>query len=389
MSKNLRFFSVISILAVVFLACNLPTAGVPTPAPTLDPNALYTAAAQTVEAHLTQSAPGDTPIPSPTEPPSATPLGTNTPLPTNTPVPSPTPICDKVEFVSETIPDGTNFAPGAAFTKIWRLKNAGVCKWTTAYALVFDSGNAMGASSPVYLTGDVLPGQTVEIQVPMTAPATAGTYTGYWKMRNAAGVLFAKVWVKIDVIAPATFTPTTPGPVVTYKFIDQAPSAQWLSGGDSSAECPGTAKVLTFGGPNNDPCGFAMYIEGSKVEGGTVPPGKILEMHPKWVDNGVISGLFPVYTVQSGDRFRAQLGFLLKADGTCGVGNVVFQLNYKVGSTLNPLGSWSESCDGTLRSVDVDLSGIVGQTVQFAFAVLANGSAAQDWAVWIAPRVER
>ncbi|MDP2976091.1 MAG: NBR1-Ig-like domain-containing protein, partial [Anaerolineales bacterium] len=137
-----------------------------------------------MEAQLTQAAPGDTPIPSPTEPPSATPLGTNTPLPTNTPVPSPTPICDKSAFVSETIEDGTDFAPGAAFTKIWRLKNAGVCKWTTAYALVFDSGNAMGASSPVHLTGDVLPGQTVEILVPMTAPATAGTYTGYWKMRN-------------------------------------------------------------------------------------------------------------------------------------------------------------------------------------------------------------
>ncbi len=386
MSKNLRFFSVISVLAVVFLACNLPTANTPTPAP----NAVFTQAAQTVEAHLTQAAPGDTPIPSSTEPPSATPLGTNTPLPTNTPVPSPTPICDKSAFVSETIEDGTDFAPGAAFTKIWRLKNVGVCKWTTAYALVFDSGNALGASSPVYLTGDVLPGQTVEIAVPMTAPATAGTHTGYWKMRNAAGVLFATVWVKIDVIAPtATFTPTTPSPVVTYKFIDQAPSAEWMSGGASSVECPGTAKVLTFGGPDTDPCGFAMYREGFKVEGGTVPPGKILEMHPKWVNDGVISGLFPVYTVQSGDRFRAQLGFLLKADGTCGVGNVVFQLNYKVSGSLHPLGSWSESCDGTLRSVDVGLSGIVGQTVQFAFALLADGSAAQDWAVWIAPRVER
>ncbi|MFH1909277.1 MAG: NBR1-Ig-like domain-containing protein [Chloroflexota bacterium] len=287
------------------------------------------------------------------------------------------------------MPDGTDFAPGAAFTKIWRLKNVGVCKWTTAYALVFDSGNAMGASSPVYMTGEVLPGQTVEIPVPMTAPATAGTYTGYWKMRSAANVLFATVWVKIDVIAPTpTVTPIT-GPVVTYNFIGQAPSAEWTADGASSAECPGISKVLTFGGPDTDPCGFAMYREGFKVEGGIVPPGKILEMHPKWVDDGAIRGRFPDYTVQSGDRFRAQFGFRLKADGTCGVGNVQFNLNYKVGGTVNNLGFWNESCDGTLRSVDVDLSGIVGQTVRFGFVVYALDSAAQDWAVWIAPRVER
>jgi hypothetical protein len=52
------------------------------------------------------------------------------------------------------------------------------------------------------------------------------------------------------------------------------------------------------------------------------------------------------------------------------------------------LGEWTETCDGTMRDVDVDLSSIVGKNVQFALAVLANGPADQDWAVWVSPRVE-
>ncbi|PIU90073.1 MAG: hypothetical protein COS63_04110, partial [Anaerolineae bacterium CG06_land_8_20_14_3_00_57_67] len=50
--------------------------------------------------------------------------------------------CDWAQFVADiTVPDGASFAPGAAFTKTWRLKNIGTCTWTTSYALVFVSGS--------------------------------------------------------------------------------------------------------------------------------------------------------------------------------------------------------------------------------------------------------
>jgi len=53
--------------------------------------------------------------------------------------------CDRAQFISDvTVPDGTTFAPGAAFNKTWRLKNVGTCTWTTSYSLVFDSGEKMG-----------------------------------------------------------------------------------------------------------------------------------------------------------------------------------------------------------------------------------------------------
>jgi len=53
--------------------------------------------------------------------------------------------CDHVQFVSDvTVPDGSSFTPGAAFTKTWQLKNIGTCTWTTSYSLVYAGGDQMG-----------------------------------------------------------------------------------------------------------------------------------------------------------------------------------------------------------------------------------------------------
>ena len=132
-----------------------------------------------------------------------------------------------------------------------------------------------------------------------------------------------------------------------------------------------------------------MYRSNQKLEDGTAP-NKILETHPQFVDDGVITGFYPAYTVVSGEHFKAKIGFLAQSDGTCGAGNAKFQLNYKESgsSETKNLGEWTDSCDGTLKDVDVNLSSIAGKTVQFALAVLANGSAGQDWAVWVGPQVK-
>ncbi len=49
------------------------------------------------------------------------------------------------------------------------------------------------------LVGNVNPGQTVDISVALTAPATSGTHTGNWGLRNAAGVIFSHFYVQISV----------------------------------------------------------------------------------------------------------------------------------------------------------------------------------------------
>lgn len=193
-------FAGVLLTAVFFLsACNLPSGTQPAE----DINALSTAAAQTVQAQLTLAAPLPTTtnaIPSPTY---TVPAPTSQP-PTSVP---PTAIratatsnCNRVSKVEDvSIPDGTILNPNQAFTKTWRLTNGGTCSWTPAYALTFSSGNSMSGPATRALTGNVDPGQSVDLSVDLTAPAEAGEYTGYYKLRDASGVLFSNFWVQIKV----------------------------------------------------------------------------------------------------------------------------------------------------------------------------------------------
>lgn len=140
---------------------------------------------QTVFA-MTQNAPTQTP-----PPPTLTAVpATNTPVPTSTQIP-PVTYCDWVAFVKDVnFPDGTVVAPGETFTKVWRLKNRGTCTWTSDYMLVFSSGTQMGGTTAVRLPGTVLPGQTVDVSVTLTAPSGEGPYTSNWMLRNPSGALF-------------------------------------------------------------------------------------------------------------------------------------------------------------------------------------------------------
>ncbi|RPJ18913.1 MAG: hypothetical protein EHM33_31160 [Chloroflexi bacterium] len=130
-------------------------------------------------AAVTQSAPTSVPA-------------TVTPVPpTNTPVPTAVSYCDWVKFIKDvTIPDGTQLSTNEVFTKTWRLQNRGTCTWTPDYMLVYTSGSQMGPSTAVRLNGYVAPGQTVDVSVTLTAPASVGSYTGYWMLRNPSGTLF-------------------------------------------------------------------------------------------------------------------------------------------------------------------------------------------------------
>ncbi len=164
--------------------------------------------------------------------PTSTATGNQPTATTQTQAQAPTPVpptatsipCDKVSFVKDvTIPDDTKLTPGSAFTKTWRLKNAGSCPWTSGYKLVFDRGDAMAGPQEVQLTtGSVAPGQTIDVSVNLTAPAKDGTYQGFWKLRNPSGVLFgwgdksdSAFWVKIKVEAAAQQPPASSKKQVT------------------------------------------------------------------------------------------------------------------------------------------------------------------------------
>jgi hypothetical protein len=371
MFKDARILSTLTLFILVLSACNFPSSAA---TPTDSSNAVFTAAALTVQAQLTKPVPFSTPT-LPLSVATNTPLSVPTlPVATLPPAASATAVCDQAEFVKDiTIPDGSQIAPGAAFTKTWRLRNAGVCPWS-GYTLVFESGDLMGATSPQTI-GTVSPGQEVDLSVNFTAPTTSGSYRSYWRIRNSAGVLIPVlggtqgksffVDIKVAVISSG------------FDLHTRATEANWVSG----------ASTLTFGGPETDANGFVMYRNGQKLEDGS-SSAKTLETHPQWVTDGAITGTYPSYKVVTGEHFKARIGFLLLSDGTCGAGNVKFQLNYREASASNSLGQWADTCDGTLKDIDVDLGSIAGRTVQFVLAVVANGSALQDQAVWISPRVE-
>ncbi len=189
-----RFPLAILALIAAMLACNLPAAQSNQP----DPGAILTAAALTVQAQIpatTAPVEASATLPLPSATASYTPL----PLPTAVPA-TPTSNCDNGHFVTDvTIPDGTNVTAGDTFTKTWRLKNTGTCSWTPSYAVVFVSGDAMSGPAVQALSGNVNPGQTVDVSVSLTAPTGNGSYTGNWGLRNASGVIFARFYVQIDV----------------------------------------------------------------------------------------------------------------------------------------------------------------------------------------------
>ena len=193
------------------------SAGKVAPTQATDP----TQALQTVQALLTATSPAQpaTSIaPSSTSP--TTPKATSTLQATRTPPGSPVPtaICDRAEAgspIDVTIPDDTSLEPGQAFTKIWKLENAGSCTWSKEYAAVFFYGDLMGALETAPIASYVEPGQSIEIAVEMVAPNLPGAYQGNWKLRNADGALFgigpvgdAPFWVRIIVAEPASGGPT-------------------------------------------------------------------------------------------------------------------------------------------------------------------------------------
>jgi len=114
-------------------------------------------------------------------------------------------------------------SPGQAFSKGWRIQNSGTCAWTTAFRLVFVSGNVPGASmggQPTAIQSFVQPGGQYDIFVNLVAPLTPGVYQGVWQMIDDRDQPFGdRIWVGITVPAAPTATPAptqTPSPSIQF-----------------------------------------------------------------------------------------------------------------------------------------------------------------------------
>ena len=313
-------------------------------------------------------APPPTLTPLPPLPPTATPIG----QPPPTVVPSG---CDKAAFVADaTVPDGTVFSPGAAFTKTWRLRNVGSCAWTTSYKLVYYSGELMSAPTSVNLPWNVAFNQTVDISVNMVAPTTAGKYRGFWILANASGQFFGigagasnPVWVEINVAGEA---PVNTG----YDFTANVCSAEWRS----------TVGVLPCPGTDGNANGFVIRVDAPKQEDGTTGTSGLLTV-PQNRFNGYIQGFYPTFTVQPGDKFQATVG--------CAFGvacNLTYRLDYMTPSGyIGTFWTWREQNEGRVYNANLDLGPLAGRSVRFILTILATGTATNDRALWGFPRIVR
>ncbi len=285
-------FTIILLLS----ACNVPFLGGVSEA-----DAVRTSAAQTVEVLRTQAASSSgsaitlPPIFTETQPPPVIPTNiaqpptvtpaytliptkapTFTLAPTSTFVPIP---CDRADFVADaTIPDNTYISPGTTFTKTWTLKNSGSCTWTTGYALVFASGEQMGGQTYTNLPGNVLPGQTINVSVNLTAPSTAGSHQGFWRMQNAGGGAFGwgisgdqAFWVLINSgSTSATGTTSSGGFAVTSATISVSPTSFTTT----TANCQAGVNFIYTGNITVNGAGTVTY-EWRKTDGTVVASDSI------------------------------------------------------------------------------------------------------------------
>jgi hypothetical protein len=258
LKRIIIFFVLLVSLSAILISCKIPATPGPTATAT-DPNAIFTAAAQTGEAIRlgkgenvptllpgafikTSVAPTRTPPPVGTQTtPTVTLTSTNTPLSTIASAPGE----DKAEFVEDvTVPDGYAFQPGASFVKTWRLKNSGTSTWTRTYTIVFIDGSLMGAQAAVPLPNNVPPGETIDISVDLIAPQEEGSQRGDWKLKNTNGQLFGvgieadePFWV--DILVSESGSPgSTPNPGATRGVFENVVFS--VDQADVSGNCPHT-----------------------------------------------------------------------------------------------------------------------------------------------------
>ncbi|MBI9046185.1 MAG: hypothetical protein JEZ06_16955 [Anaerolineaceae bacterium] len=342
---------------------------------------LTQSAFETVEAQLTE-------ISKPTKTPSITKTGQTTPTSQTTGSVSTMPgpqsqaqsaYCDWAAYVADiTISDSTILYPQQEFTKTWRLQNIGTCTWTKDYKIIHSGGEIMGAPVEVQMPMTVKPGDTVDISINMAAPNLQGSHIGYWNLENDSGQLFglgAKAngvfWVKIVTGDPSVVSSTT-----AYSLYGEYCSAYWWSG-TGALPCPGNVDAVN---------GSVNLLSAVTLEGGLVRSLPTIIMSPSDESGGFISGQFPAFFVQAGDRFQSAIG-CQEGNYDC---NVIFELSYRTGDgQTHLLGSWGHTQDGYTDELDINLNSLAGVAAEFILTVHNNGTSEQDRAYWVSPIIYR
>lgn len=171
--------------------------------------------------------------------------------------------------------------------------------------------------------------------------------------------------------------------VIFYDFVQNANKATWRNA-KTTFPFYGSKPGEISSNPV-DSRGFACWRTNVTLEDNKVY-SKVLETHPEWVDNGEISGTYPVLTVPSNAKLIIKFGFMKGATKSDGVVAKIFFDDKKI-----PVPVWSSDLkgyNGILKTATIDLSTFEGKKGYFVLFVHTYKSSTQDWACWVDAKIE-
>jgi len=212
------------------------------------------------------------------------------------------------------------------------------------------------------------------ILINMISPSVDGDYVGKWYLKSDDGYLFghgnridAPFTVKIIVDSDPQGT--------IFDFQKDYCTAEWR----------GDSRLLPCPGKLGSQYGFVIKLKKPILESGKISDST-LWTHPPLAKGSTIKGKFPTIFIETGDRFRSEIGCL---DGfpKC---DVTFQLYYKEDNLEKQLiGQWQQVLDGSPKKLDIDLSSLAGKYLSFILAVTGNGKPEHNAAYWYHPEIYR
>ncbi len=162
-----------------------------------------------------------------------------------------------------------------------------------------------------------------------------------------------------------------------YSFADRYCEAEWRAGSEVLS-CPGAS--------GDELHSFVLPIQEPKLESGLTAQDLSLWVKPEAVEEGFIAGVYPVMSITEGDRLSAYVGCLFGVPDC----KVRFEIAYRAaGGEFQNLVSVTDVYDGRVSEIDLDLSPLAGEAVEFVLRVVSMGPSEEAHAVWVGPRIVR
>ena len=216
--KLIHLTPTLLIISLLLSSCSLSTPATETP------GSESTSAAETVAVVLTSAADATT------QAGPGGPLATQ-PLPTQPAdaSPTPTPACEDSVSNTSWTRDGALYdvnavnrplPPNEPFVMSWTFENTGTCTWDDSYQLSYETGTELTESPSIAILQPgqtAAPGESVTVEVEMTAPAEAGDYQATWGLHKTQGEDLISFGILLKVGSGSTGALARPGNL-TYRY---------------------------------------------------------------------------------------------------------------------------------------------------------------------------